>query len=266
VGKTETARALAEFLFNDEEAMIRFDMSEYMERHTVSRLVGAPPGYVGYEEAGKLTEAVRRRPYAVLLFDEIEKAHPDVFNLLLQILEDGRLTDAHGRTVSFKNTLVVMTSNVGAERFAARDRVGFQTDGESVRVQEQVLAALREQFRPEFINRIDEVIVFHPLDRAQVRRIAEMLLTITQRKLASQRVEVEVSDAAKDALAERGFEARYGARPLRRTVQRELETPLSRMLLSGEIQPGQRVRVDFEDGQFAFHPEAREAQEALHPI
>ncbi|MGI5864967.1 MAG: AAA family ATPase [Myxococcales bacterium] len=259
VGKTETARALAEYLFNDEEAMIRLDMSEFMERHTVSRLVGAPPGYVGYEEAGKLTEAVRRRPYSVLLFDEIEKAHPDVFNILLQILDDGRLTDAKGRTVNFKNTIVIMTSNVGAESIAWRGTLGFQAeagDGAEQKARQVVLDAMREQFRPEFLNRIDEIVVFHPLGREQIRRIVENMLETTRRKLRGQDLRLAMTDAALDALAERGFEPRYGARPLRRAIQREIETVVSQMMLDGTAREGDEVRVDFANGRFDFvvHP------------
>jgi ATP-dependent Clp protease ATP-binding subunit ClpC len=261
VGKTETARALAEVLFGDEAAMIRFDMSEFQERHTVSRLVGAPPGYVGYEEAGKLTEAVRRRPYAVLLFDEIEKAHPDVFNVLLQVLDDGRLTDAKGRTVSFKNTIVIMTSNAGAETLAYHGALGFQgaaDPGASGRP-DAALAALRERFRPEFLNRVDEIVVFHPLNREQLGAIVDRLLDATRRKLRGQAVALEADDAAKEALVARGFEPRFGARPLRRAIQREIETPVSRMMLSGEVREGDGVRVGFADDAFTFTPERRAA-------
>jgi ATP-dependent Clp protease ATP-binding subunit ClpC len=274
VGKTETARALAEFLFNDEQAMVRLDMSEFMERHTVSRLVGAPPGYVGYEDAGKLTEAVRRRPYSVVLFDEVEKAHPDVFNVLLQVLDDGRLTDAKGRAVSFKNTVLIMTSNVGARDLTElRGPVGFQMDegdgggrGEGgggaaaedtaaqARTREAVMAALREQFRPELLNRIDEVIVFQPLSRAQLASIVDLLLEGTRRKLRGQAVTLEVTEAAKGELVERGFEPKFGARPLRRAIQRELETRLSRLMLRGEVREGDTVRVDLREGDFVFEP------------
>jgi ATP-dependent Clp protease ATP-binding subunit ClpC len=264
VGKTETARALADYLFNDEHAMIRFDMSEYMERHTVSRLIGAPPGYVGYEDAGRLTEAVRRRPYSVLLFDEIEKAHPDVFNLLLQLLDDGRLTDARGRTVDFKNTVILMTSNLGAEQLGfQKGALGFQGPaqggGERERVTSTILEALRGHFRPEFLNRIDEIIVFHPLDREQLNRIVDSLLESTRRKLRGQNVKLEVREAAKDELARRGFDPKSGARPLRRVIQRELETELSGMLLRGELREGERLLVDFEDGKFTFRVEGRSA-------
>ncbi|WP_279426342.1 ATP-dependent Clp protease ATP-binding subunit [Anaeromyxobacter terrae] len=267
VGKTETARALAEYLFNDEGAMIRFDMSEFQERHTVSRLVGAPPGYVGYEEAGKLTEAVRRRPYSVLLFDEIEKAHPDVFNVLLQLMDDGRLTDAKGRTVSFKNAIVVLTSNVGADALAYRTTVGFmRSDDQAARdMRDQAMEALRGAFRPEFLNRIDEIVVFHPLTREQMSGIVERLLEVTRRKLHGQAISLEVTPAAIDGLVERGFEPRFGARPLRRAIQRELETPISRMMLRGEVTEGARVRVDFAEGAFRFAAELRAAPPPAEP-
>ncbi len=274
VGKTETARALADYLFNDENAMLRFDMSEYLERHTVSRLIGAPPGYVGYEDAGRLTEAVRRRPYSVLLFDEIEKAHPDVFNLLLQILDDGRLTDSRGRTVDFKNTVIIMTSNLGAEQLGLnKGALGFQRPSEGgvsledERVASTVMEALRHHFRPEFLNRIDEIIVFHPLDREQLNRIVDSMLASTRRKLHGQNILLGVREAAKDELARRGFDPKYGARPLRRVIQRELETELSRMLLRGEVREGDRVLVDFADGRFTFGVEGRTAgPEAPAPV
>ncbi|PTL83219.1 ATP-dependent Clp protease ATP-binding subunit [Vitiosangium sp. GDMCC 1.1324] len=273
VGKTETARALADYLFNDENAMLRFDMSEYLERHTVSRLIGAPPGYVGYEEAGRLTEAVRRRPYSVLLFDEIEKAHPDVFNLLLQILDDGRLTDARGRTVDFKNTVIIMTSNLGAEQLGLqKGTLGFQQPTEGVNVEDErvaatVMDALRGHFRPEFLNRIDEIIVFHPLNREQLNRIVDSMLDATRRKLHGQNVALEVTEAAKDELARRGFDPKFGARPLRRVIQRELETELSRMMLRGALHEGARLLVDFADGKFTFQVEGKAAgQEAPAPV
>jgi ATP-dependent Clp protease ATP-binding subunit ClpC len=266
VGKTETARALADYLFNDENAMLRFDMSEYLERHTVSRLIGAPPGYVGFDEAGRLTESVRRRPYSVLLFDEIEKAHPDVFNLLLQILDDGRLTDARGRTVDFKNTVIIMTSNLGAEQLGfQKGSLGFRSEApsqvESERMVSRVMEALRGHFRPEFLNRIDEIIVFHPLDREQLNLIVDSMLGSTRRKLHGQNVTLEVSEAAKGALAQRGFDPKFGARPLRRVIQRELETELSRLLLRGELREGQHVRVDFEDGRFTFRAEGQAVEQ-----
>jgi ATP-dependent Clp protease ATP-binding subunit ClpC len=254
VGKTETARALAEYLFSDADAMVRLDMSEFQERHTVSRLVGAPPGYVGHEEAGKLTEAVRRRPYCVLLLDEMEKAHPDVFNVLLQVMDAGRLTDAQGRTVSFKHVILVLTSNAGADALAYRTTVGFQPgDGAALASQhDAAMDALRATFRPEFLNRIDEIVVFHPLAREQLGGIVERLLESTRRKLHGQAILLEVAPEAVDALVERGFEPRFGARPLRRAIQRDVETPLSRMMLGGEVTEGATVRVGFEGGAFTF--------------
>jgi ATP-dependent Clp protease ATP-binding subunit ClpC len=256
VGKTELARALAEALFGSEERMVRLDMSEYQERHTVSRLVGAPPGYVGHEEAGQLTEAVRRHPYSLLLLDEVEKAHPDVFNILLQVLDDGRLTDAQGRTVDFTNTVIVMTSNLGSEAITRRGAgVGFGAGGaeadEEAR-REQILRPLRDHFRPEFLNRIDEIVVFRQLSGDQLRRITDLLLEGTRRLVHSQGIAVEFSEAAVDWLAERGYQPEYGARPLRRTIQREVDNQLSRLLLDGRVQEGARVTVDVQDGRLAF--------------
>ena len=250
VGKTETARALADYLFHDEGAMIRFDMSEYMEKHTVSRMIGAPPGYVGYEEAGQLTETVRRRPYSVVLFDEIEKAHPDVFNILLQILDDGRLTDAKGRTVDFKNTVVIMTSNVGAAQITYGGQLGFRAgetgEGPSWdKVRDTVLDAMKQAFRPEFINRIDEIIVFHPLSQAQIETIVDQMLESTRRKLHGQGIAIALTEAARKEIARRGFDPKFGARPLRRAIQREIETPISQLLLKGEFGEGDRIKVDF---------------------
>jgi ATP-dependent Clp protease ATP-binding subunit ClpC len=256
VGKTELARSLAEALFGDSDRMIRLDMSEFQERHTVSRLVGAPPGYVGYDEAGQLTEAVRRRPYSVVLLDEIEKAHPDVFNILLQVLDDGRLTDSQGRTVSFKNTVLIMTSNIGSDIISGTRRsVGFDTGGSGSRdvdLQEKLDRRLREQLRPEFINRIDEIIVFRQLETDQLRRITEMMLEETRRRLHAQDVTIDVTTAAVDWLADKGFQPEFGARPLRRTIQRELDNRLSTMLLRADLAPGQRVTVDVEDGRLSF--------------
>jgi ATP-dependent Clp protease ATP-binding subunit ClpC len=257
VGKTELARTLADALFGDADRMVRFDMSEFQERHTVSRLVGAPPGYVGYDEAGQLTEAVRRRPYSVVLLDEIEKAHPDVFNILLQVLDDGRLTDGQGRTVSFKNTVLIMTSNIGSEIISGTRRtVGFGAgdDGSPIDdgLREKLDRRLREQFRPEFINRIDEIIIFRQLETDQLRQITEMLLAQTRRRLHAQDVTLEITPAAIDWLAARGFQPEYGARPLRRTIQRELDNRLSRMLLGADLAPGQTVRVDEADGHLTF--------------
>ncbi|MCP2328842.1 ATP-dependent Clp protease ATP-binding subunit ClpC [Hamadaea flava] len=258
VGKTELARALAEAMFGSQDRMIRLDMSEYQERHTVSRLVGAPPGYVGYDEAGQLTEAVRRRPYSVVLLDEIEKAHPDVFNLLLQVLDDGRLTDSQGRTVSFKNTVLIMTSNLGSEFITAEGPgLGFSADGEAAqrgedRIRDQVMRRLRDQLRPEFLNRIDEIVIFHRLDEAQLERITDLMLDQTRRKMRAQDVTVEFTQNAIKWLVEHGFEPAYGARPMRRTIQREVDNRLSEMLLDGRVGPGSRVVVDARDGDLAI--------------
>jgi ATP-dependent Clp protease ATP-binding subunit ClpB len=238
VGKTELARALAAFLFDDEAAMIRIDMSEYMEKHTVSRLVGAPPGYVGYDEGGQLTEAVRRRPYAVILFDEIEKAHADVFNVLLQLLDDGRLTDGHGRTVDFKNTVVIMTSNMASQLILTFKGQNYE------KMKAECLNVLRQSFRPEFLNRVDEIVVFHPLTRDQLRQIVDIQLERLRKRLAERKIELELTDKARDFFAEQGYDPVYGARPLRRMIQRELETALGRKLLLGEIRDGSRVIVD----------------------
>jgi ATP-dependent Clp protease ATP-binding subunit ClpC len=254
VGKTELARALAEALFGDEDRMIRIDMSEFQERHTVSRLVGAPPGYVGYEEAGQLTEAVRRRPYSVLLLDEIEKAHPDVFNILLQLLDAGRLTDAQGRTVDFKNTVVIMTSNIGSDRILTATASGTP---DWAALEEALMPILRQHFRPEFLNRIDEIILFRGLDATQLRQITLLMLEDTRRRLAAQDITVEFSDAAIDLLASEGFQPEFGARPLRRTIQRRVDNRLSAMLLAGTLDPGSHVRVDASDGELTFHAEPR---------
>jgi ATP-dependent Clp protease ATP-binding subunit ClpC len=257
VGKTELARSLAEALFGDSDRMIRLDMSEFQERHTVSRLVGAPPGYVGYDEAGQLTEAVRRRPYSVVLLDEIEKAHPDVFNILLQVLDDGRLTDSQGRTVSFKNTVLIMTSNIGSDIInGTRRSVGFGS-GEAggspgQDLKDRLDRRLREQLRPEFINRIDEIIVFRQLETDQLRKITEMMLEETRRRLHAQDVSIELTTAAVDWLANKGFQPEFGARPLRRTIQRELDNRLSRMLLGADLAPGRQVTVDEVDGKLTF--------------
>ncbi len=248
VGKTELARTLAEALFGDEAAMVRIDMSEFQERHTVSRLVGAPPGYVGYEEAGQLTEAVRRRPYSVLLLDEIEKAHADVFNILLQILDDGRLTDAQGRTVDFKNSVIIMTSNMGAERIQAHTR----REETFEELKEDMLQVVRHHLRPEFVNRIDEIIVFRALSREQIVDIARLLLERTTRRLRAQDIEVEFTDEAVELIAEEGFEPEYGARPLRRTIQRRVDNELSRMVLSGSLEPGDKVLVGGEEERLTF--------------
>jgi ATP-dependent Clp protease ATP-binding subunit ClpC len=241
--------------------MVRLDMSEYQERHTVSRLVGAPPGYVGHEEAGQLTEVVRRHPYSLLLLDEVEKAHPDVFNILLQVLDDGRLTDSQGRTVDFTNTVIVMTSNLGSEAITRRGAgIGFGsggTEADEAARRDQILRPLREHFRPEFLNRIDEIVVFRQLTAEQLRRITDLLLEGTRRRLRAQDIHVSFTDRAVEWLAQRGFQPEYGARPLRRTIQRELDNRLSRLLLDGRIERGSRVEVDVEDGQLAFRTRAR---------
>jgi len=249
VGKTELARALAEFLFDDEEAMVRIDMSEYQERHTVARLIGAPPGYVGYEEGGQLTEAVRRRPYAVVLFDEIEKAHFEVFNVLLQLLDEGRLTDGHGRTVDFKNTVVIMTSNVGSQWIK---ELGSKDDKEMRR---RVLEAMEQHFRPEFLNRIDEIIIFHSLTLEHLVQIVDIQLERLQKLLADRKVGLSLTEVTKRHLAEKGFDPVYGARPLKRTIQRELQDPLAMKILQGEFSEGDTVRVDLRGGQLAFERE-----------
>ena len=254
MGKTELCRTLAEFLFDTEEAIVRLDMSEFMERHSVARMLGAPPGYVGYEEGGYLTEAVRRRPYRLVLLDEIEKAHSEVFNVLLQVLEDGRLTDGHGRTVDFRNTVIAMTSNLGSEQI---QRLAGSGDHDEMKV--SVMEAVKAHFRPEFFNRIDEVVVFHPLEREQIRAIAGIQIDRLRERLADQGVELEVSDAALDQLGEAGFDPVYGARPLKRAVQSRLENELARRLLSGDIAPGQRIRVDAARGELRFETIAEKA-------
>jgi ATP-dependent Clp protease ATP-binding subunit ClpB len=250
VGKTELARALAEFLFDDEGAMIRIDMSEYMEKHTVSRLVGAPPGYVGYDEGGQLTEAVRRRPYSVVLFDEIEKAHADVFNVLLQLLDDGRLTDGHGRTVDFRNTVVIMTSNIASQLI-----LGYRGE-DYEKMKDECLEVLRRSFRPEFLNRVDETVVFHPLAREQLRQIVEIQLARLRKRLEERKIELELTDKARDYLAEHGYDPSFGARPLKRLIQRELETALGRKLLVGEVRDNSRVKVDANARGLDFKSEA----------
>ena len=252
VGKTELARALAEFLFDDEHAMIRIDMSEYQEKHTVARLIGAPPGYVGYEEGGQLTEAVRRRPYSVVLFDEIEKAHHDVFNVMLQILDDGRLTDGQGRTVDFKNTIVIMTSNVGSQRIL---EYGGTFNGEGFeRMKETVLDEMRQHFRPEFLNRVDEIIVFHALTEDHLKQIVEIQLERLRARLADRHITLELTDAARENLVRTGYDPHYGARPLKRAIQKKIETPLGRLLIGGKVHDGQTVVVDadHETGDLRF--------------
>ena len=256
VGKTETARALAEFLFNDENALVRLDMSEYMEEHTVSKMIGSPPGYVGYEEGGQLTEKIRRRPYAVILLDEIEKAHPKVFNILLQILEDGRLTDAKGRTASFKNSILIMTSNVGSDVIAKEASLGF-VGGEGEKSQrealkEKVMAALKENFRPEFLNRIDEIIIFNYLGKLEIKKIVDLELAKVAERLKNKKIEIQTTESAKEFLAERGFDQNLGARPLKRVIQKQVLDPLSLKIVSGEVKEGERVMVDLEEGKIIF--------------
>ena len=246
VGKTELARTLANFLFNDEKAMVRIDMSEYMEKFSVSRLIGAPPGYVGYEEGGQLTEAVRRRPYSVVLLDEIEKAHPEVFNVLLQILDDGRMTDGHGRTVDFKNTLIIMTSNVGSQHI---QELAQENRAE---MEKRVTAALRASFKPEFLNRIDETILFHNLTPDQLINIVEIQMRRLDARLAEQNIELSLADRAITFLAEKGYDPIYGARPLKRVIQKYIENPLSMEILQGNILPGVKIRVDVADDSLVF--------------
>ena len=247
VGKTELCKALASFMFDTEEAMVRIDMSEFMEKHSVARLIGAPPGYVGYEEGGYLTEAIRRRPYAVILMDEVEKAHPDVFNILLQVLDDGRLTDGQGRTVDFRNAVIVMTSNLGSD--IIQQKAGEANYGE---MKDAVMEIVRQAFRPEFINRLDEIVVFHPLDEAQIRAIAGIQIGYLQERLADREMGLRMSDAALDLLGEAGFDPVYGARPLRRAIRAQLENPLAQQILAGKFAPGDTIEVDARDGQLLF--------------
>ncbi|MGO1265069.1 MAG: AAA family ATPase, partial [Microbacterium gubbeenense] len=251
VGKTELAKSLAQSLFDDEHAVVRFDMSEFGERHNVSRLVGAPPGYVGYDEAGQLTERVRRNPYSVVLFDEIEKAHPDVFNLLLQVLDDGRLTDGQGRTVDFRHAVIIMTSNLGSEFLASRaGALGFSSAGrefDEKDLYDRVMGRLRENMRPEFLNRIDEIVLFRKLDRQQLREIVEVVLEASRKRLAARAVSLEVTPAALEKIADEGYQPEYGARPLRRVIQREIDDRIADLFVSGELTDGGSVRVDAGD-------------------
>jgi ATP-dependent Clp protease ATP-binding subunit ClpC len=251
VGKTELARTLAEFLFGDEDAMIQVDMSEYMEKHSVSRLVGSPPGYIGYDEGGQLTEAVRRKPYSVVLLDEIEKAHPDVFNILLQILEDGRLTDAQGRKVDFRNTIVIMTSNIGAGTISKNQTLGFSIGDESglsyEDMKERVLGELKKVFRPELLNRIDEVIVFHKLSKEEITTIVDLVLRRLREQMGEHEVAIELTDEAKQLLVEKGYDPAMGARPLRRAIQRYIEDPLADFVLGRSLEPGSTILVERKD-------------------
>ncbi len=259
VGKTELCKALAEAMFGDENAMLRLDMSEYMEKHTVSKLIGSPPGYVGFEEGGQLTEKVRRKPYSVVLFDEIEKAHPDVFNMLLQILEDGRLTDSQGRTVDFKNTIIIMTSNVGARLITEKQSsLGFNSENENAEesekkdIKELVTGELRKVFRPEFLNRVDDIIVFNKLNKDEIKQIAVKMLKTLENRLDKMNIKISFTDSAISKIADKGFDENYGARPLRRAIQNEIEDPLSEQMLEGKVKDGAVVTCDFADGQFTF--------------
>jgi ATP-dependent Clp protease ATP-binding subunit ClpB len=254
VGKTELTKALASFLFDDDTAMVRIDMSEYMEKHSVSRLIGAPPGYVGYEEGGALTEAVRRRPYQVILFDEVEKAHGDVFNVLLQVLDDGRLTDGQGRTVDFKNTVIILTSNLGGDILAA------QAEGEDTSVvREDVMEIVRSRFRPEFLNRLDEIILFHRLGRAQMDRIVELQVARLSKLLADRKMTIELDQVAREWLADAGYDPVYGARPLKRAVQRHLQDPLAENILQGKVKEGDVIRVSADANGLLINEARRSA-------
>jgi ATP-dependent Clp protease ATP-binding subunit ClpB len=246
VGKTELAKALAEFIFDDEHAMVRIDMSEYMEKHSVSRLIGAPPGYVGYEEGGQLTEAVRRRPYSVVLFDEIEKAHPEVFNSLLQILDDGRMTDGQGRTVDFKNTIIIMTSNVGSQWI---HELGA---GQREEMEKRVMEALQASFKPEFLNRVDDIMIFHNLTPDQLTAIVDIQFKRVQQRLEDQKIILELTDAAKTLLAREGFDSMYGARPLKRAMQKTIENPLAMEILEGRFGEGAHIVADVDEGKVVF--------------
>jgi ATP-dependent Clp protease ATP-binding subunit ClpB len=249
VGKTELGRALAEFLFDDEAAMVRLDMSEYMEKHTVARLIGAPPGYVGYEEGGQLTEAVRRRPYSVILLDEIEKAHPDVFNLMLQILDDGRLTDGHGRTVDFKNTVIIMTSNIGSQWIV-------EHGDDEVEMGKMVMEAVRAQFRPEFLNRLDDIIMFHQLKLTEIVKIVDIQLGLLSRRLKERKIDIVLTEKAKDFIAQTGFDPTYGARPLKRTIQQKILDPLAMKILNKEFGEGDSIEVDVDNSEIVFEKKA----------
>jgi ATP-dependent Clp protease ATP-binding subunit ClpB len=253
VGKTELARALAEFLFDDERAMLRLDMSEYMEKHSVSRLIGAPPGYVGYEEGGQLTEPVRRRPYSVVLFDEVEKAHPDVYNVLLQVLDDGRLTDGQGRTVDFRNTVLILTSNIGSVHVQAMfDREDLPEEDKRDLAQRAVMEEVKKAFRPEFINRLDEILVFRRLEPKDLRHVVDIQLARFTARLEKRDLKVQVTDAAKDFLAREGWDPQYGARPLKRAIRKHLEDALAKEVLAGTYPPGTNVKIDAEGAGLRF--------------
>jgi ATP-dependent Clp protease ATP-binding subunit ClpB len=267
VGKTELARALAELLFDAEDAIVRIDMSEYMEKHAISRLIGAPPGYVGYDEGGQLSEAIRRRPYSVILFDEVEKAHPDIFNVLLQVLDDGRVTDAQGRVVDFCNTVIIMTSNIGSDHIL--DLAG--DDNRYAEMEERVMAALRSQFRPEFLNRVDDVILFHALGRSELRQIVSIQLRRVERLLAEQKIQLHLSDAALEHLVDAGYDPVYGARPLKRAIQRELENPIATQLLEQTFGEGDTIHIDWHEGHLSFqkpinHSQKKSKRAATEPL
>ena len=255
VGKTELSKALAEAMFGDENLMIRVDMSEYMDKSNVSKLIGSAPGFVGFDEGGQLTEKVRRKPYSVVLFDEIEKAHPDVFNMLLQILEDGRLTDSHGRTVSFKNTIIIMTSNVGASELNRTQKLGFGSEDDYDDVRDRQINALKQVMKPEFINRIDEIVVFTPLEKPDVEKIADIMLKNLEKRLEDHGITLEISDEAKAHLVDKGYDKEYGARPMRRTIQRQVEDRLSEEILKGNISDNGKVKITLVDGQLDFSEE-----------
>ncbi len=247
VGKTELGRALAEFMFNDDKALIRVDMSEYMERHAVSKLIGAPPGYVGYDEGGGLTEMVRHRPYSVILFDEIEKAHPEVFNILLQVLDNGRLTDSKGRTVNFKNSIIILTSNIGADFINRQQQIGFAATDEGAgyeKAKDKILERLKEHFRPEFLNRLDEIIIFNMLSREVVKRIVGLQIDLIRKRLQNKGVAIEITDAAADFLAEKGYDPNFGARPLKRVIQDKVLSPIAEMIISRKVEEGGELLVD----------------------
>ena len=266
VGKTELAKALAEFMFGSEDALIKIDMSEFMERHNVSRLVGSPPGYIGYEEGGQLTEAVRRRPYSVILFDEIEKAHPEAFNMLLQIMEDGHLSDAKGKRVDFRNTIILLTSNIGADLISRETTLGFNVPRDEAkseqeryeRMKEKVMGELKRTFRPEFLNRLDATIVFHALNRDQIKQIVDLEINKILKRLEDKRMQLVMTEAAREYLAEKGYDPHFGARPLRRVIQNEVEDALSEGLLSGQFRPGDTVQVDARDGKIVMETIARQ--------
>jgi ATP-dependent Clp protease ATP-binding subunit ClpA len=268
VGKTELALALAEFMFNSQDAIVRLDMSEYMERHTVSKIIGAPPGYVGYEEGGQLSEVIRRRPYSVVLFDEIEKAHPEVFNILLQILDRGRLTDAKGRLVNFKNTIIILTSNIGSEHLQKMAEFGFSHSGEAKKrkeeeTKERINSALKEQFRPEFLNRLDEIIIFNSLGPEEVRQIVDLQISIVEERLKNKKIKISVSTGAKNLLAEKGFDPDFGVRPLKRTIQQLVLDPLAKMMVAGKVKEGDKVKIDVKGKEIIIESSIKKIRQVV---